>query len=103
MGAEPHSVAKRLARHIAGCVVKAALPMVAADHTSEFAPGKQAKANKHEAERYADALRPILVELCHMRVETIADELMRRKIGTPRGGRWHGRTVARLLDRLHLR
>jgi hypothetical protein len=24
-------------------------------------------------------------------------------VATPRGGRWHDRTVARLLDRLHLR
>src|SRR5262249_21385012 len=39
----------------------------------------------------------------HLPVETIADELTKRKIATPRGGRWHGRTVARLLDRLHLR
>ena len=64
---------------------------------------QQAKANKHEADRYAKALRPVLVELRHLPVQKIADELTKRKVATPRGGRWHGRTVARLLDRLDLR
>ena len=64
---------------------------------------KQAMANKREADSYAKALRPILIKLRHMPVEKIADELTRRKVQTPRGGRWHGRTAARLLDRLHLR
>jgi hypothetical protein len=44
--------------------------------------------------------RPILIE--YLPVEKIADELTKQKVATPRGGRWHGRTVARLLDRLHL-
>jgi hypothetical protein len=48
-------------------------------------------------------LRPVLIELRHLPVEKIADELTKRKVATPRGGRWHGRTVARLLYRLHLR
>src|SRR5262249_46556031 len=64
---------------------------------------RQAKANRHEADRYAKELRPILVEFCHMPLETIAGELTWRKVATPRGGQWHGKTVARLLDRLHLR
>ena len=64
---------------------------------------KQAQANKREADRYAKTLRPILIELRHLPVEKIADELTKRKITTVRGGRWHGRTVARLLDRLQLR
>jgi hypothetical protein len=64
---------------------------------------KEAKANKHKADRYAKAVRPILIELRHLPVEKIADELTKQKVATPRGGRWHGRTVARLLDRLHLR
>jgi hypothetical protein len=53
---------------------------------------EQAKANKHEADRYAKALRPILVELCHMPVATIPDELTQRLVAAPRGGRWHGTT-----------
>jgi DNA invertase Pin-like site-specific DNA recombinase len=64
---------------------------------------KQAKANKQQADRYAKALRPILAELRYMPVDKIADELTRREVATPCGGRWHSRTVARLLDRLHLR
>ena len=35
--------------------------------------------------------------------ETIAAELTKGKVEIPRGGRWHDRAVARLLDRLHLR
>src|SRR5262245_19773499 len=46
----------------------------------------QAMANKREADSYAKAL--ILIELRHMPVEKIADELTRRKVQTPRGGRW---------------
>ena len=64
---------------------------------------EQAKENKREADRYAKTLRLILIELRHPPVEKIADELTKRKLATPRDGRWHGRTVARLLDRLHLR
>src|SRR5215831_17799128 len=44
---------------------------------------QQAKANKHEADRYAKALRPVLVELRHLPVEKIADELTKRKVATP--------------------
>ena len=64
---------------------------------------EQVKENKRKADRYAKTLRPILIELRHLPVEKIADELTKRKITTVRGGRWHGRTVARLLDRLDLR
>ena len=46
---------------------------------------------------------PELIAVFHRAVEKIADELTKRKVATPRGGRWHGRTVARLLDRLYLR
>jgi DNA invertase Pin-like site-specific DNA recombinase len=53
---------------------------------------EQAKENKREADRYANTLRPILIELRHLPVEKIADELTKRKVATPRGGRWHGRT-----------
>jgi DNA invertase Pin-like site-specific DNA recombinase len=63
---------------------------------------EQAKENKRKADRYAKTLRPILIELRHLPVEKIADELTKQKVATPRGGRSHGRTVARLLDRLHL-
>ena len=64
---------------------------------------KQAKANKREADIFSQSLRPILTKLRHLPIETIADELTQPKVATPRGGRWHGTTVARLLDRLHLR
>jgi hypothetical protein len=72
-------------------------------HGVQLGNSEQAKENKREADRYAKTLRPILIELRHLPVGKIADELTKQKVATPRGGRWHGRTVARLLDRLHLR
>jgi DNA invertase Pin-like site-specific DNA recombinase len=39
---------------------------------------EQAKLNKHEADRYAETVRPILIELRHLPVEKIADELTKR-------------------------
>jgi hypothetical protein len=36
----------------------------------------------------AGTLRPILIELRHLPVEKIADELIKQKVATPRGGRW---------------
>jgi DNA invertase Pin-like site-specific DNA recombinase len=64
---------------------------------------KQAKANEREADIFAKTLRPTLIELRHLPVEKIADELTKRKVAKSRGGRWHGRTVGRLLDRLGMR
>jgi DNA invertase Pin-like site-specific DNA recombinase len=49
---------------------------------------QQAKAN-NEADRYAKALRPVLVELRHLPVQKIADELTKRKVRatSPKFGR----------------
>jgi hypothetical protein len=66
--------------------------------TEELRPSEE---NIREADRCTKSLRPILIEPRHLPVEKIADELTKRKGATPRGGRWHGRTVARLPDRLH--
>jgi Resolvase, N terminal domain len=63
---------------------------------------EQAKENKRAADRYAKTLRPILIELRHLPVEKIADELTKRKVATPRGGDWQSTTVMRLLRRLEL-
>ena len=40
---------------------------------------EQAKENKREADRYAKTLQPILIELRHLPVEKIADELTKQK------------------------
>ena len=66
-------------------------------------PTTVARARKRLGLTATKTLRPILIELRHLPVEKIADELTKQNVATPRGGRWHGRTVARLLDRLHLR
>jgi hypothetical protein len=57
--------------------------------------GRNAQSDKTKAEALARAeqLRPVLAE-------SAADELNRRKIETPAGGRWHGLTVQRARERL---
>jgi hypothetical protein len=45
--------------------------------------GNPKQANKPEADRYANALRPILNELCHMAVENIVDEPIVERSGRP--------------------
>ncbi|MCP3459760.1 hypothetical protein [Bradyrhizobium sp. CCGUVB23] len=64
---------------------------------------QRCRAGEGEQAQYAKTLRLNLIEFRHLPVEKIAYELTRRKVATPHGGRWHGRKVARLLDRLHLR
>jgi hypothetical protein len=56
----------------------------------QFGNAKQAK-DKREADRFA---------MTPCRPDRTSSK---RKVATPRGSRWHGGTVARLLDRLHLR
>jgi DNA invertase Pin-like site-specific DNA recombinase len=53
-----------------------------------------------EAKERAEALRPVLTKLAGMSARAAADELNRRKIETPAGGRWHGLTVQRVRERL---
>jgi DNA invertase Pin-like site-specific DNA recombinase len=61
-----------------------------------------APANKAAAIERARELLPVLNDLTASRMSArqIAAELARRGIATPRGGRWHPMTVARLLSRL---
>lgn len=64
-----------------------------------------APANRATAMDRAEQLKPILAELsaAGMSKRQIAAELAARGIPTPRGGRWHAQTVARVLDRADLR
>jgi DNA invertase Pin-like site-specific DNA recombinase len=58
---------------------------------------------KENADRRADSLASIVRELapgCSLR--QLADSMNERHIRTPRGGRWHAASVARLLARLGL-
>jgi DNA invertase Pin-like site-specific DNA recombinase len=63
-----------------------------------------APANRAAALDRADQLKPILAELCAagMSKRQIAAELTARGVPTPRGGRWHAQTVARVLGRTAL-
>jgi hypothetical protein len=66
---------------------------------------EQSRMNKAEAQRHAQALRPILLEIIgdrdEMSATAIATELNRRKVETPRpGSRWHAQTVIRIMRRL---
>ena len=64
--------------------------------------GRNAQSDKTKAEALARAeqLRPVLAELAHLSARAAADELNRRKIETPAGGRWHGLTIQRVRERL---
>jgi DNA invertase Pin-like site-specific DNA recombinase len=57
-------------------------------------------ARQQEALARAEALRPILIGLADMSARGIAEELNRRGIPTPAGGRWHAMQVIRVRERL---
>ena len=61
------------------------------------------KANKQAADMRAEALRSTILELRTVGVRSnkaIARELNERGIATAKGGKWNGRSVTRLLQRL---
>ena len=58
--------------------------------------------NKRAAEQRAKALRPILKSMQGQSARSIAAELNRRKIETPRGVKWSAMTVIRVQRRLGL-
>jgi len=58
--------------------------------------------NKRAAEQRAKALRPILKSLEGQSARSIAAELNKRKIETPRGLKWSAMTVIRVQQRLGL-
>src|ERR1700730_5750233 len=57
-------------------------------------------ANRAEAIKRAEQLRPVFVELAGLSHQKTAAELNARKIPTPAGGQWHAVTVKRVLSRL---
>jgi DNA invertase Pin-like site-specific DNA recombinase len=61
---------------------------------------KQAESNRAAALARAESLRPILDELRGLSARQIAEELNRRKVETPAGGRWHAMQVVRVRERL---
>jgi DNA invertase Pin-like site-specific DNA recombinase len=53
-----------------------------------------------EAQGRADQLRPLFTELSGLSARKVAEELNRRGIATPAGGKWHAVTVLRVRERL---
>lgn len=57
-------------------------------------------ANREEARRRAEQLRPVLAELAGLSPAKMALELNARTIPAPQGGQWRAATVKRMLSRL---
>jgi DNA invertase Pin-like site-specific DNA recombinase len=53
-----------------------------------------------EAQARAEELRPVFAELADLSARKAAEELNRRGIPTPAGGKWHAVTVLRVRERL---
>ena len=83
---------------------KAALAAAKARGVVLGATGKAlAKEHKAKAAKFARSLRPVIKELASEGITTVravAEALNIRNIPTPRGGKWHPTSVARLLARL---
>jgi DNA invertase Pin-like site-specific DNA recombinase len=56
--------------------------------------------NRRAALNRAAELRPVFTKLSAMSARKAAEELNRRQIETPAGGKWHAMTVIRVRDRL---
>jgi DNA invertase Pin-like site-specific DNA recombinase len=63
---------------------------------------KLAKRHRAEAQARAEQLGPVIRELQQrgLSMRGIAAELRKRKVETPRGGKWHPHLVARIVQRL---
>lgn len=82
--------------------VKLGCPNGAA-HLRKYGNEAGVAAIRDKANKDAEALRAILDEIRTMGITSsngIAEELNRRHIATPRGGRWHPSSVKRLIERV---
>jgi DNA invertase Pin-like site-specific DNA recombinase len=57
-------------------------------------------AERQAARERAEQLRPIFAEIAELSARKAADELNRRGVATPAGGKWHAATVLRVRERL---
>jgi DNA invertase Pin-like site-specific DNA recombinase len=53
-----------------------------------------------EAQERAEELRPLFIELAGLSARKAAEDLNRRAVTTPAGGKWHAMTVLRVRERL---
>jgi DNA invertase Pin-like site-specific DNA recombinase len=57
-------------------------------------------AERQAARERAEQLRPLFAELAGLSARKAAEELNRRSVATPAGGKWHAATVLRVRERL---
>ena len=57
-------------------------------------------AERQAARERAERLRPLFAELAGLSARKAAEELNRRSVATPAGGKWHAATVLRVRERL---
>ncbi len=70
---------------------------------AEAGRARGAASNAIGADAFADRLRPVMVELADLSANACANELNRRGIATPRGGKWFATSVLNLRKRLDLK
>jgi DNA invertase Pin-like site-specific DNA recombinase len=61
---------------------------------------KLGESNRIAAAARAESLKPVLTELNQLSARQVAEELNRRGVETPAGGKWHAQTVIRVRERL---
>ena len=79
---------------------KAGLAAAKARGTKLGGRNAQSELAEREARERAERLRPIFAELTGLSAHKAADELNRRGIATPKGGKWYAATVIRVRERL---
>ena len=57
-------------------------------------------AERQAARERAEQMRPLFAELAGMSARKAAEELNRRRVATPAGGKWYAATVLRVRERL---
>jgi DNA invertase Pin-like site-specific DNA recombinase len=79
---------------------KASLARAKARGVKLGGPNAQSELAAREARERAEQLRPVFAELAEFSAHKAADELNRRGIATPKGGKWYPATVIRVRERL---